>query len=265
MFLMGLAMARARFFIRIIVIITLAPLCGNPLSIFMQQTIHGMINFNKYLFGTADTYKILLESAPFYMAGRAADAPTHAYFYNKKKHRNIHEIAPVFKYSVDPLMGISFTALILLQFFSSDERTRLTSNTFLAALPFLWLYKDALKLIPIKGSLRPKNEYFSPCKKYYGGFPSGHMFEVAFMAFLFGAELGKDYAIPLSAFALLVAIQSVAINRHTVSQVVAGAALGCVFGAASEKVVKNGLHHERTYDILVNKSGALALSYEKRF
>lgn len=262
---MGLAMVRARFFIQMVVIIAVAPLYGNPLSVFMQQTIHGMIDFNKYLFGTADTYKILLESAPFYMAGRAADAPTHAYFYNKKKHRNIHEIAPVFKYSVNPLMAVCITTLLLLQFVSPDERTRLTSNTFLAALPFLWLYKNALKAIPIKGSLRPKNECFSPCKKYYGGFPSGHMFEVAFMAFLFGAELGKDYAIPLSAFALLVAVQSVAINRHTVSQVVAGAALGCIFGAASEKVVNNALHHERSYGILVSKSGALALSYEKRF
>jgi membrane-associated phospholipid phosphatase len=237
-----------------------------PLTHFMQNLISDMVYFNKYLFLTADTYKILMLSSPFYMAGRAADKPTHEYFYNKTNHRNIHQIAPVFKYSVDPLMAVAFTTLISLQFLPPlDEHTRKVSEVFLAALPFLSLYKDVLKTLHFKGALRPRNQCFSAFRTYYGGFPSGHMWEATFMAYLFGAELGIDYAIPLSAFATLVAIQSVAINRHTVSQVVAGTALGLVFGVASQKVVHRSLHRDSSCGILVNKSGGITFTFEKTF
>ena len=223
-----------------------------------------MVYFNAYLFAHLDTYKILMLSSSVYMAGRAVDAPIHAYFYDRKRHRNIHTIAPVFQYSVDPLMGVALTTSIVLQFFSRDVHTRKVSEVFLAALPFLSLYKDVLKTLHIKGALRPKNECFD-CRDYYGGFPSGHMWEAAFMAYLFGAELGPDFAVPLSAFALLVAGQSVTINRHTVSQVVAGAALGVVFGAASQKVVHRSLHDRGSCGIILNKSGGLTFTFEKTF
>ena len=85
------------------------------------------------------------------------------------------------------------------------------------------------------------------------------------MAYLFGAELGPDYAVPLGAFATLVAIQSVAINRHTISQVVAGTALGVIFGVASQKVVHRALHQDSSYAILVNKSGGVTFTLEKTF
>jgi len=199
------------------------------------------------------------------MTGRAVDKPTHNYFYNKNKHRNIHTIAPVFNYSVDPLMAVAFTTLITLQFFSKDEHTRKVSEVFLAALPFLSLYKDVLKALHFKGALRPKNQHFCADKIYYGGFPSGHMWEATFMAYLFGAELGPNYAVPLTAFATLVAVQSIAINRHTVSQVVAGAALGAIFGAASQKVVHRALQHDGSYGILVNKSSGVTFTFEKTF
>lgn len=237
-----------------------------PLTHFMQNLISDMVYFNKYLFVSADTYKILMVSSPFYMAGRAADKPTHEYFYDKDTHRNIHQIAPVFKYSVDPLMGVSITTLLLLQFLPSlDEHTRKVSEVFLAALPFLSLYKDVLKTLHFKGALRPRNQCFSAFRTYYGGFPSGHMWEVTFMAYLFGAELGIDYAVPLGAFATLVAVQSVAINRHTISQVVAGAALGVIFGVASQKVVHRALHRDSSCGILVNKSGGVSFTFEKTF
>jgi hypothetical protein len=237
----------------------------NYLTHFMRTTFHAMVDFNSHLFLGPDTYRILLCSSPFYGMGRIVDAPTHNYFYDKKKHRNIRGVAPVFKYSVDPLMAVGFTTLIGLQFFSHDEHTRAVSNTFLAALPFLWIYKDIIKEIPFKGSLRPKNGCFSPCKKYYGGFPSGHMFEVVFMASLFGAELGRDYAIPLAAFATLVTIQSVAINRHTTSQVVAGAALGCMFAAASRKVIHHALYSNNRYGVSISGSGSPRFTYERLF
>jgi membrane-associated phospholipid phosphatase len=235
------------------------------LTHFMQTLIQDMLYFNKYLFFTPDTYKILMLSGPLYMAGRAVDKPTHNYFYNAQKHKNIHTIAPVFKYSVDPIMGVSITTLLLLQIISKDPHARRVSQVFLAALPFLSLYKDVLKTIHIKGALRPKNECFSADKTFYGGFPSGHMWEAAFMTYLFGAELGPNFAVPLSAFSLLVAAQSVAINRHTVSQVVAGAALGVAFGVASQKVVHRALHDGSAYGILINKSGGASFTFEKTF
>ncbi len=235
------------------------------LSVFMRNIINDMVYFNRYLFFTSDTYKILALSSPLYMLGRAIDKPTHNYFYDKKKHRNIHAIVPVFEYAVDPLMGVSITTLILLQFLSGDERTRKVSEVFLSALPFLWVYKNVIKLIPCKAGLRPKNQCFFACKKYYGGFPSGHMWQAAFMAYLFGIELGVDYAVPLGAFATLVAVQSVAINRHTVSQVIAGTAMGIVFGVAAQKVVHRALHNNSSCGILLNKSGKITFTFEKKF
>lgn len=235
-----------------------------PVSIFMHTIISDMVYFNKYLFFSADTYKILLLSGPLYMACRAGDKPMHNYFYDKKKHRNINTIPPVFHYSVDPLMAVALTTSIVLQFISPDLHTRKVSEVFLAALPFLSLYKNVLKTFHIKGALRPKNQCFSACTSYYGGFPSGHMWQATFMAYLFGAELGVNYAVPLGAFATLVAVQSVAINRHTLSQVCAGAALGAVFGAAAQKVVHRALQDESSYGILVNRSG-ISLTFEKKF
>ncbi|MBY0110144.1 MAG: phosphatase PAP2 family protein [Candidatus Babeliaceae bacterium] len=235
------------------------------LSFFMRHVIADMAYFNRYLFFTSDTYKILALSSPLYMLGRAVDKPIHNYFYDKKKHRNIHTIAPVFEYAVDPLMGVSITTLILLQFLSGDAHTKKVSEVFFSALPFLWLYKDAIKLIPCKAALRPKNQYFFACKEYYGGFPSGHMWEAVFMAYLFAAELGINYAIPLGAFATLVAVQSVAINRHTASQVIAGAAMGIVFGVAAQKVVHRALHNTTSCGIILNKSGNITFTVEKKF
>lgn len=235
-------------------------------SNFMRRFVGDMVYFNKYLFLWPDTYTILLLSSPLYMAGRAIDKQVHAYFYDRDTHRNIHTIAPVFHYSVEPLMGIALGSLALLEFIPVlDAHTRRVSELFIAAWLFLTLYKDALKLIPLKGSLRPKNQCFSACRDYYGGFPSGHMFEAVLMAYLFGAELGPDFAVPLSALATLVAVQSVAINRHTVSQVVAGAALGVVFGVAAQKVVHRSFHRTSSYGILVDGSGAVKLSFEKTF
>lgn len=242
------------------------PKVHNQLSDFLQETMHNMLLFNKYLFCTQDTYKILVSSAPFYGVARGlVDCPTQNYFYDKKTHRNIHQIAPVFEHLVDPLLAISFITLVGLQFFTHDEEKRLTSNNYMVALFFLWIYKDIIKAIPCDASIRPKNQHFSPCKTYFGGFPSGHTFEAVTTAYLFGAQFGANYAIPLSALAVLVAIQSVAINRHTVSQVIAGAAFGVAFGAAAQKVVNYDLHDRQRYGIMVNKSGGLSLSYEKHF
>lgn len=232
---------------------------------FMRNTIYSLGYFNYYLFSSPDTYKILLSTAPFYGIGRVLDGSLHDYFYNAKKHRNIHELAPVFDKMVDPLMGTSLTILLLLQFIAHDEHTRSVSRAFLAGLPFLWVYKDIIKALPFDGNIRPKNEHFCCNKKYYGGFPSGHMFEATFMAYLFGSELGASYAIPLTAFATLVAVQSVASNRHTVSQVIAGTACGCMFAVAARKLVRRDLHDRQSCGILINGSGQLALSFEKKF
>ncbi len=237
---------------------------NNEISWFLAKTLYVMADFNKYLFLSPGTYRILFSSAPFYGIGRILDCKTQNYFYNAEKHKNIHQLVPVFKKIVDPLMGISISTLILLQFFSRDEHTRYVSHVFLSALPFLWAYKNIIKQIPCKGSIRPKNEHFSPHCMYYGGFPSGHTLEAVFMAYLFGTELGPSYMVPLSAFATLVIIQSVTSNRHTLSQVVAGAALGAIFGAASKKVVTDALHHKWGCGIIVNRSG-FNISFERKF
>lgn len=236
----------------------------SPVSIFMRNFVHNALNFNKYLFTHPDTYRILAATAPFYGMARIADCPTHAYFYDAHNHRNVHQLVPVFNKSVDVLMGVSLTTLIMLGFFAREEHTKKTGEVFIAALPFLWIYKDIIKTIPFPGNIRPKKECFDPNRRHFGGFPSGHMFEATFMLYLFAQELGVDYGIPLGAFALLVGIHSVTSNRHYLSQVVAGAVFGCIFGAAAHHVMRYNLPTQPSYGIMMTDRG-ITVSLEKQF
>ena len=236
----------------------------NALTDPVQKTLHHMVNFNKYLFTNIDTLKILVSAAPFYGMGRILDDSTHKCFYCKKHHKNINQVSCNLDTVVDVVIATEIGALMLLSMVAPQDQTRVVSHVFIASYPFALAYKDLIKAFPHRGACRPKNEFFPKNKCVYNGFPSGHMMEAAFMATLFG-PLGFEYAFPLGLFTAFIAVESVVINRHTMSQVIAGAALGVIFGAAAQKTAQYAMGHKRNWDVVIDRSGKIALSYEYAF
>ena len=185
---------------------------------------------------TAPTVEIIAMFIPFYTIGRIFDKPLHKRFYCFKHHHNKHQMPKGLYYGVEGALATSIAALMSLSFLGHDGQRKRTAQLYSVTLPCLWILKSIIKQIPFKGNLRPPNGCFRRCK-YYGGFPSGHMFEMSFTAALFGTQLGPKYGIPLGILAGVIGLEFMNCNRHYLSQLIAGAGFGLIFASAGNRAL----------------------------
>jgi membrane-associated phospholipid phosphatase len=191
--------------------------------------------FQKNLF-TPPTIGIIAQFIPLYTVARIFDKPLHKKFYCFRHHTNRHQMPNGLYYTFEAALATSIATMMSLSFIGHDSHRMRTAQLYTLTMPCLWILKTILKQIPFKGALRPPNGCFKRCK-YYGGFPSGHMFEMSYTAALFGTQLGVGYAVPLGILTGCIGLEFMNCNRHYLSQLVAGAGLGLIFASASNRAL----------------------------
>ena len=133
----------------------------------------------------------------------------------------------------------------------------------LLGIPFVIFGKDIIKTFDADFCLRPWHEDFcSTHKQAMGGFPSGHMAQATYIATLYGMKFGHQLAVPLAFFAAGLGIIFMNCNRHYLSQIVAGAGLGALYGVAASKVIDSKLADNVSLGICFDNGGpAFKASY----
>jgi len=226
-----------------------------------RQLVSDFVDFNKNIV-SVDTLKIILAFVPLYTVARVFDKQTHNYFYCHKHHKNKHQLPTCAYHGVDVGLGIVMVSLASLAFFGSEERIRHTGRLYIETLPYTWVIKKILKEIKFGGCERPKNEWFCKNKTVYGGCPSGHMMEMVYTTLLFGKQLGPKVGVPLALFTAAVGLEFVNCNRHYLSQIVAGVALGVIFGSAANKIIDAADRYDCSVRIVPDgNSSALRAEY----
>lgn len=232
---------------------------------FVRQFFVDTGYFNKYLFVHPTTYKILAAGLPMYGISYILDNEWQQHFYCPEHHHNIHQPSQALYLTTEVCLGVTIPSMFLVSLLSHNERVRYMGQVFITTLPMRYIYKDLLKLIHFPGAVRPKNEHFSRDCTYYGGFPSGHMMGAVFLTGLVGAECGVGWALPFAALSTIIAVDSIAINRHTFSQVVGGTLLGAVFAAAAHHMIDRYMELEeqgRSNFYVSFSQGELRATYE---
>lgn len=209
-----------------------------------------------------DTFKIATAIFPLYVGTRMIDERLQNCFYDKKNHKNIYCIPKQCHDLAQWSIAIPITILSSQVLFGSTEELRETTRVFLLGLPFVFWTKNLLKKIEFDANMRPWNEYFDCTKRASGGFPSGHMAEATYTALLYGLRFGPRFAVPLGAVATFIGVSFVACNRHYISQIVAGAGLGAVYGLAAYKLVDSKLSENIKLGFKISNGGpAISASY----
>ena len=209
---------------------------GQYINCLIKNYALDLWDFTKGLF-SSDTIIVAGIFIPTYFLSRLIDTRVHSHFYCSHHHHNISECHTfdVFCGS-DVIFGLLLTGLSLPAFISHNECLRTTSRIFLETIPFLLLAKKLLKKMRVSESVRPFCQWYHK-KKTFSGFPSGHLLTLVFTATLFGSQLGPRWAIPFALWSGITFIDFISSNRHYVSQMIAGAGFGLIFGLAASKVV----------------------------
>ena len=191
---------------------------------------------NKNVF-SYDTMKVVTGMVPFYIGARALDPIIHECSYCRDGHKNINQVPNLFyHWTNEGLMGCMALTLGTSLWFRDDHAV-LVGQVLCGGILSVWVAKNVIKRIELDANLRPWNEHFSSECRAYGGFPSGHASVTSFMATLYGLQYGPKMAFPLGIYAAASFIIGANTNRHYVSQLVAGVALGVSYAIAANKVV----------------------------
>ena len=186
---------------------------------------------------TISTLKTITAFLPFYLIGRKIDNRVHATFYDAVNHRNVNQPPKFTKIVLNDLFfPLPFIVLGSMGLIHKDAYERRTGQIFAMGVLATWLTKSFIKTLKVDAGLRPLNENFNPSPRVHGGNPSGHTALAAFMAMYYGLYKGKNYGVPLAFYTGLVGSMAITTNRHYLSQLVAGAGLGVMFGIAAHKV-----------------------------
>ncbi|MDR3550598.1 MAG: hypothetical protein P4L31_04250 [Candidatus Babeliales bacterium] len=214
-----------------------------------------------------DSYKTVVATFPFFAVGQMIDESVHECFYDKRLRKNIHQMPAVFNGAADRAIVDSIAALSVAFFlFSRNQRLRETSKMFFLGLPFIGWTTNLIKY-SCKSDIcfRPLDEkHCKNGKKSFGGFPSTHAAQITYATVLFGSQFGVKAAVPLTIAGLFIAVPFVNGNRHYVSQLVAGAGLGVLYGLAANKVIRGKCNDDVAINIDVDHSSlpCLKLSYK---
>jgi hypothetical protein len=211
-----------------------------------------------------DTLKVIGSVFPFFIAGRMVDEKVQACFYDASCHKNKNQppkwCTELARWAIAP----TATVLGSNAFFSRDPELQLTSRAMLLGIPFVMFGNQFIKKFDFDACLRPWHEQFSCHARTPGGFPSGHVAQATFMAVLFGSRYGAKYALPLGIIAAGLGVTFIACNRHYLSQIIAGAGFGAMYGLAASKLVDCGLSENISFQMSFNK-GSPVVGFTCRF
>ena len=212
-----------------------------------------------------DTLKIAAITFPFFVGARIIDEKLHSCFYDFDKHKNInnppkwcHDFA---EWSVSgPMIFCALEAVL-----ARDNEFREACRTYFVGMPFVISGKDLLKSLHFDSCLRPWNQKFGCECRSPGGFPSGHVAEATYAAVIFGLRYGPPAAIPLGLLAVGVGATFITCNRHYLSQLVAGAGLGAMFGLAAHKFIDEKMRLKYHMSVTINKQGGPSFNFAYNF
>lgn len=163
-----------------------------------------MLNINVF---SIDSVKVITAFTPAYLISRMFDERVQENFHDRMQHKNIYQLPKKCHDIVHYGIGVPMVVLSSLAFWGWNEDLRMTARLFAIGLPFVHSGKDVIKKLRFKSCLRPWHEDFGKEKRSSGGFPSGHMANVIFMATLFGMRHGPAWGIPLGLFATFVFVE----------------------------------------------------------
>ncbi len=216
---------------------------GKPFETLNHEKVHGYfrhfivdtVNIWSFVF-SLDTMNLLLAIIPTYLIAQHEDNRVHRQFYDCATHTNKNQPKGFPKAIVidDGFIALPLIALGSLGWFSTSAYTRRQCQVFVSGLVWAWLTKVVFKtIVKVDGCLRPWNEEYSANYQSYGGNPSGHLTSLSFLTTYWAFQWGLPWALPMGALTLYSMAINVAVNHHYLSQVVAGASLGLVFGVAA--------------------------------
>lgn len=189
---------------------------------------------------SVDTVKVLAFTLPAYIGTRQLDENLQCCFYRDCCHKNVYQAHKAFYEFTDKGVPAMIGILSSFSFFSNNQDLRLTSFVYTEAVISYWILKNIFKnSCNCDLNKRPKNANFCKDQVYYGGFPSGHVGEVALAAVLFGLRHGPKWGVPLGVFAAAVFAASINGNRHYLSQVIGGLGLGLIYGLAANALIES--------------------------
>ena len=221
--------------------------CDYYVDPFGDSPREGVRNFtyNMYLIVkeafSLDSMMVLTAFTPIYLSARMLDEEVHRGFYDHEYHKNKDYPNKYIEWVTGGSMVVPVILFSGLMQFSSDPRVRLTGGIAFSGVVVTQLMNQVIKYLiatqPLRASMRPLNEDFCPHKRVHNGFPSGHTLGCAYIAVLCGLQLGPKWAIPVGATCAVIAGLTIQCNRHYLSQVVAGAAVGTIFAISSSKII----------------------------
>jgi len=255
-------------FSRMIFICYLFVLPNDMCALGRKETAKSLLRtvgrLHKNIFAT-ESLKIIAGTLPFYLQARVLDNHIQECFYKGCCHKNINQLHSSCTVAAKYGVVIPVVLFSTFAFFADDEELQKTSKVFLLGVPFVIIGKNIIKNFEADFCLRPPCEHFDKHKRVHGGFPSGHMAEAVYIATLFGMRYGKKAAIPLGAFAGFVGYTFISCNRHYGSQIVAGAALGAIYGIAASKVVDSDLNNNFSLSLESAPNGGAAVGITYTF
>lgn len=234
------------------------------MSFFLGNAVMDALWLHRYIFSSTSAC-IATGFLPFYLTARTIDEDVQSRFYDSLRHKNVEQLPSTCHKIAKSGIAIPMIGLSSLMFFAHDEDLRTTARVYAIGLPFVHSGKDAIKAIKTKACLRPWHESFSCEKRSSGGFPSGHMANVAYTATLFGMRHGLKFGVPLGLFSAFVLVDFVNCNRHYISQLIAGAGLGMVYAFAANKVVERHITPNFTCCLRTCNNGAPGISLAYKF
>ncbi|MCF7899960.1 phosphatase PAP2 family protein [Candidatus Babeliales bacterium] len=215
-----------------------------------------------------DSMKVLTVVTPFYLIGRNSDAKVHSKFYDASTHTNKHQPSKFLKtFLYDEVMSAPIVFSYVVGLLSEDAVTRRFAQIFGTGLVWAWASKVFVKnVFKTDANLRPGSAEFSHHQRTHGGNPSGHTTQATYLATMLWLYKGPKYGVPLSLYATAIAGMSVAINHHYLSQVIAGAGCGALFGIAAYSVFSDWkLPENLTVSLDVNNQAQLGLKIAYNF
>lgn len=222
------------------------------------------LRLHRYLF-TTTSVKILTGMAPFYLTARMFDEDFQCRFYDNQQHKNVNQLPKACHEIAKNGVAVPMVFLSGLALYGWNEDLRMTGRIFAIGLPFVHSGKDIIKNLRTKSCLRPWHEEFCNKQRSSGGFPSGHMANVVYMASLFGMRHGLKWGVPLGLFAGFVFADFVNCNRHYLSQLIAGAGLGLLYGFAANTLIDKKLSERWSVQLCNNHLGGPSVKLGYRF
>ncbi len=220
-----------------------------------SQAVKDALFLNINLIST-ESFIVIAATFPVYWASRLVDNQIQCHFFTHNGHYNINQLPGWCHELVRFGIAIPIIALGSQMFFARDPEWREAGWMLLLGIPFVIFGKDIIKKFDADFCLRPWHEDFcTEHKQAMGGFPSGHMAQAAYIATLYGIRFGPKLAVPLTFFAAALGIVFINCNRHYLSQIVAGAGLGALYGIAANKVIDAKLGDDFSVGFCFDRNG----------